>query len=119
MEWNLQSVLYKDRPTVWVITCYENDRVHRRVSLSLDSLHGFLWKRKWMWLDTWFDMECESTPEELWSLEDAVSLDGLRETVMQSCFDGEAHLGTWGPIIQGRDTGLTVRLHLSFNKVFP
>ena len=104
---------------MWVITCYENHTVHRRACLSLDSVVSFLWKREFLWRDHWLVNDDDEMPLEFWPLFESITLPQLQERVMHSSFEGEADLGTWGPWINGRDTGFTVAVHLTLNKLYP
>jgi hypothetical protein len=84
--------------------------------MSEDGVYSFLWKRKFIWMDEWnLDRGTHiHIPPELAGLFSAVeSLHSILATV-----DGEVDLGTWGPMVDGSDTGFTVHLHISFNKLY-
>jgi len=115
MQWDLTHVPWKLRPTVGVLTLYENDSVLQRVSLSLEGIRSVLWKRKFMWIDEWNLDEGTHIhiPAELQSLFHLVeSLDDENPPL-------HADLGTWGPVIDGKDTGFAVYMHLSRHKLYP
>jgi hypothetical protein len=115
MEWDLTHVPWNSRPWVWVLTLYENDFVVRHVSVSLQGIRGVLWKRKFMWIDEW-NLDAGrriDIPEELESLFEFV--ESLHDDNPPSVDD----VGTWGPVLDGNDTGFAVRLQLSRHKVYP
>lgn len=107
------------RPSVWVVTVYENDAVIQFASLSLDGIAGFLWKRKFRWYDDFaLDEGHEiSIPTDLFGLFDGIQLETLEAVTDE--WNGEAHLGPFGPVVNGKDTGFELFVHLTRLTIHP
>jgi hypothetical protein len=113
----MESVPWNDRPTVWVVSVVENGELMRRVALSQDGVYGFLWKRKFSWIDEWnLDRTTHiHIPDDVGGLFAAVeSIHSILDSI-----DGVVDLGTWGPVVDGFDTGFSVHVHVSFNRLYP
>ena len=106
---------------VWVVLVHENQTTHVRVSKSLDSIASFLWKRKWIWIDEWHldDGPELSIPEDLASSLESFHADAMQKFVSSPDWSGEAHVGPLGPVVDGKETGFQVFVHLLRLRMFP
>ena len=121
MAWNLEGLGPRERPSVWVVTVFENDTPVQRAAMSLEGIANFLWKRKFVWIDEWHldDGPDLGIPDELRTLFEGIQLDTMEAAVTSDAWDGHATLGPFGPVVQGVDTGLEVCVHLSRLNVHP